>query len=153
MNATSTSTDRIEKEILLQASQSRVWRALTDSQEFGSWFGMQLNGPFLAGQQVSGNMTYKGQPLTLHLWVEKIEAESYFSYRWHPFAVDTEVDYSAEPTTLIEFHLSEEGGATRLKVSESGFDQIPAERRDLAFRMNDGGWMAQLRNIERYLAG
>ena len=148
------STDRIEKQILLHAPQPRVWRALTDAEEFGAWFRVKLEGPFVPGGLTKGKITYPGyEHITMEVRVERIEAESLFSYRWHPYAIDPKVDYSGEPTTLVEFRLKSEDGGTLLRVVESGFDQLPASRRDEAFRMNDGGWKQQLVNIERHVAG
>ena len=149
-----TSTDRIEKQILLRAPQPRVWRALTNAEEFGAWFRVKLEGPFVPGGRTKGKITYPGyEHITMEVQVERIEAESLFSYRWHPYAIDPKVDYSGEPTTLVEFRLEPTEGGTLLTVVESGFDQLPASRRDEAFRMNDGGWKQQLTNIERHVAG
>jgi len=149
-----TSTDRIEKQVLLHASQPRVWRALTDAEEFGAWFRVKLEGPFVPGGRTKGKITYPGyEHITMEVWVERMEAETLFSYRWHPYAVDPKVDYSSEPTTLVEFQLKSKDGGTLLRVVESGFDQLPASRRDEAFRMNDGGWKQQLTNIERHVTG
>ena len=149
-----TSTDRIEKQILLLAPQTRVWRALTDAEEFGAWFRVKLEGPFVLGGLTKGKLTYPGyEHITMEVRVERMDAETLFSYRWHPYAVDPKVDYSNEPTTLVEFRLKSEDGGTLLRVVESGFDQLPASRRDEAFRMNDGGWKQQLVNIERHVAG
>lgn len=148
------STDRIEKEILLQAPVARVWRALTDAGEFGAWFRVALDGPFAPGQRVMGRITHPGyEHVTMELLVERMDAETLFSYRWHPYAVDPAVDYSQEPTTLVEFRLAPKGGGTLLSVVESGFDRVPAHRRDEAFRMNEQGWAGQLKNIERHVAG
>jgi uncharacterized protein YndB with AHSA1/START domain len=149
-----TTTDRIEKQIRLRAPKSRVWRALIDAEEFGAWFRVKLEGPFVPGGRTKGKITYPGyEHITMEVWVERMEAETLFSYRWHPYAVDPKVDYSSEPTTLVEFQLKSEDGGTLLTVVESGFDQLPASRRDEAFRMNDGGWKQQLTNIERHVAG
>ncbi len=147
-------TDRIEKTVNLRASRSRVWRALTTPQEFGAWFGVQLDtAPFKPGARVTGKITIPGYDhLTLEMLIERMEPERLFSYRWHPYAVEAGVDYSAEPATLVEFVLADATGGVELSVTESGFDKIPAERRSIAFRMNDGGWAEQLRNIERYVA-
>jgi len=148
------STDRIEKTIQLRAPVSRVWRALTDAQEFGTWFRVKLTGPFAVGATVRGHITYPGyEHLKMEVVVERMDPERLFSFRWHPAAVDPNADYSAEPTTLVEFRLQEAAGGTRLTVVESGFDRIPASRRDEAFRMNAGGWAEQLKNIERHVAG
>jgi uncharacterized protein YndB with AHSA1/START domain len=147
-------TDRIEKTTNLRASRSRVWRALTTPQEFGAWFGAQLDAAsFKPGARVTGRITTPGYDhLTLEMQIERMEPERVFSYRWHPYAVDPDVDYSAEPSTLVEFVLEDAGDGTELSVTESGFDKIPPERRSIAFRMNEGGWAEQLRNIERYVA-
>lgn len=147
-------TDRIEKTILLRAPRPTVWRALTTAEQFGAWFGAQLNGTFTPGARVSGRITTPGYDhLKIEIVIERVEPERVMSYRWHPYAIDPNVDYSTEPTTLCEFTLEEVAEGTRLTVIESGFDRIPAERRDLAFRMNEGGWAAQLVSIERYLSG
>jgi uncharacterized protein YndB with AHSA1/START domain len=145
-------TDRIEKTIVLRAPRARVWRALTDAKEFGQWFRVELEGAFAEGAAIRGRNTYPGYEGPMELLIERIEPETYFAYRWHPFAVKPGVDYSAEPTTLVEFRLEEVAGATRLTVVESGFDGIPAARRDEAFRMHEGGWAEQLGNIERHVA-
>jgi uncharacterized protein YndB with AHSA1/START domain len=151
---TQASTDRIEKEILLRAPRSRVWRALTDAEEFSTWFRVKLEGRFAPGQRVKGKLTYPGfEHVTMEVTVERMDAEELFSFRWHPFAVDPEVDYSAEPTTLVEFRLEDAPSGTRLRVVESGFDRIPLARRAEAWRMNDQGWTSQLKNIERHVSG
>jgi len=145
-------TDRIEKQVLLRAPRARVWRALTDSAEFGAWFGVRVQGAFAQGARVKGQITTPGyEHVTLEIDIERIEPERLFSYRWHPYAVDAKVDYSSEPTTLVEFRLEEAKEGTRLTIVESGFDRIPAARRAEAFRMNDGGWTYQIKNIERHV--
>jgi len=150
---TKTHTDRIEKRILLRVPRSRVWRALTDSKEFGAWFRVKLNGPFVVGRKVKGQVTYPGyEHLTFEVEVERMEAEELFSYRWHPAAVDPKVDYSKEPTTLVEFRLEDAPGGTSLTLIESGFDALPVHRRDDAFRMNSGGWETQMKNIEQHVS-
>jgi uncharacterized protein YndB with AHSA1/START domain len=147
-------TDRIEKNILLRAPRSRVWRALTDAQEFGTWFRVNLDGRFEVGKRITGKITYPGyEHLTMDVTVEAMEAEKLFSYRWHPGATEVGVDYSAEPTTLVEFRLEGAEGGTRLTIVESGFDRVPKERRDEAFRSNDQGWTEQLQNIRRHVEG
>lgn len=148
------STDRIEKQILLKAPCSRVWRAVSNAEEFGKWFCVDFNGKeFVAGQSVQGNITYPGyEHLVMDVLVERVEPEHHLSFRWHPAAVDVSVDYSPEPTTLVVFELSEVDSGTLLRVIESGFDQIPAARRAEAFRMNNGGWEEQLVNIEKHVA-
>src|SRR2546429_8670108 len=146
-------TDRIEKEIVLRAPRSRVWRALANAEEFGSWFGMKLEGTFAPGGRVHGQITLTGHgQVTIEMAIERMDPESRMSYRWHPYAVESGVDYSSEPTTLVEFHLVEVAGGTKLTVVESGFDRIPAARRAEALRMNDSGWAEQLENIARYVA-
>lgn len=151
---TTVSTDRIEKEVLLKAPQSRVWKALSDPQEFGTWFRMELEGPFEPGSRLTGRITHPGyEHVRLELRVERMEAERHLSYRWHPGAVDMTRDYSQEPMTLVEFWLEAAEGGTLLKVVESGFDQLPPGRRDEAFRMNEGGWKGQLVNIQRHVEG
>lgn len=146
-------TDRIEKRVVLRAPRGRVWRAITDAGEFGTWFGVKLEGPFTEGANVRGRITYPGyEHLTMDVFVERIDPERYFAYRWHPAAVDPKADYSQEPTTLVEFHLEEADQATVLTIVESGFDRIPLARRAEAFRMNEGGWTEQVRNIERHVS-
>ena len=148
-----TSTDRIEKRIFLRAPRARVWRAITNAEEFGTWFRVKLEGAFVAGQTVRGHITYPGyEHLKMELFVERIEPEKLFACRWHPYAVDPKHDYSAEPMTLVEFRLESAEGGTWLEVVESGFDKIPAARRAEAFRMNDSGWSEQTKNIEQYVA-
>ena len=147
-------TDRIARTIMIGAPRSTVWRALTTADQFGAWFGAQLNGTFSPGGHVTGRITSPGYDhLSIKLVIERVEPEYLMSYRWHPYAIDPNVDYSSEPATLCEFTLEKVSDGTKLTVIESGFDRIPAERRDVAFRMNDGGWAAQLANIARYLAG
>jgi uncharacterized protein YndB with AHSA1/START domain len=147
------STDRIEKQIVLKAPRARVWRALADAEEFGRWFGVRLEGRFAPGARVAGRITTPGyEHVRMEVTVEKVEPETLLSYRWHPYAIDPAIDYSGEPTTLIELRLAEVPGGTRLTVTESGFDRIPAERRAEALRENDQGWAAQLANIERHVA-
>ena len=145
--------DQIEKRVVLLAPRARVWRALADSEEFGSWFGVKLEGPFVPGATVRGRITHPGyEHLTMEVQVERVEPERYLAWRWHPYAVDPGTDYSKEPTTLVEFRLEEAGQNTGLTILESGFSHIPAGRRDEAYRMNAGGWTQQLQNIERHLA-
>jgi uncharacterized protein YndB with AHSA1/START domain len=146
-------TDRIEKKVLLRAPRSRVWRAIADAGEFGQWFRVKLDGKFVAGSTIRGQMTYPGyEHVKFQALIERIEPETYFSYRWHPYAVDMAVDYSAEPTTLVEFRLRDVKGDTELTISESGFDKVPAKRRAEAFRMNEQGWSAQSQNIAAYVS-
>jgi uncharacterized protein YndB with AHSA1/START domain len=160
----STDTDRIEKKVLLRAPRARVWRAVADSKEFGSWFGMKLDGPFVAGKALRGAIVptsvdaevaqmqkpYEGSQV--EIMIDRVEPERLFSFRWHPFAVDRNVDYSAEPTTLVVFELEEVKGGVMLTITESGFDGIPLARRAKAFAANDGGWAMQTKLVEKYLA-
>jgi uncharacterized protein YndB with AHSA1/START domain len=149
-----TSTDRIEKSIVLRAPRERVWRAISDAQEFGTWFRVKLEGPFKAGSRVKGQILEPGyEHVVMDVTIERIEPERLLSFRWHPYAIDPKVDYSQEPTTLVEFRLDEAEGGTRLTVVESGFDRIPAARRAEALRMNEGGWEEQLKRIQRHVAG
>jgi uncharacterized protein YndB with AHSA1/START domain len=145
--------NRIEKRIELKAPVSRVWRALTDYLEFGEWFGVKLEGPFVAGQVSRGQITYPGyEHLKLEAVVQKMEPERLFSFTWHPYAIDPKMDYSKETPTLVEFKLEKTATGTLLVLTESGFDKIPASRRAEAFRMNDGGWTEQMKNIEKHVA-
>ncbi len=144
--------DRIEKTIVIRAPRSRVWQAISNSTDFGEWFGMKIDAAFAAGARVSGRITIpKYDHLALEILIDQIVPERLFSYRWHPYAIDPAMDYSKEPMTLVEFHLEEIAAGTRLTVTESGFDQIPADRRAEAFRMNEGGWGQQVLNIEKYV--
>jgi uncharacterized protein YndB with AHSA1/START domain len=146
-------TDRIEKRIELKAPVARVWRALTDYREFGEWFRVKLDGPFVAGEISRGHITYPGyEHLKWEAVVERVEPERLFSFRWHPYAADPKMDYSKEPQTLVEFRLEKAGEGTLLTLTESGFDKIPAVRRAEAFPRNEGGWTEQMKNIERYVA-
>lgn len=157
------SPDRIEKNILLHAARERIWRALTDSTEFGSWFGMKFDGPFVQGARMRGVIVpttvnaevakaqkeYEGLPFDIV--VEQMEPGRLFSFRWHPFAVERDVDYSAEPTTLVVFSLKEVAGGVMLTVTESGFDRIPLARRAKAFTANEEGWGVMVKMMEEYL--
>jgi uncharacterized protein YndB with AHSA1/START domain len=156
-------TDCIEKKVLLRASRERVWRALADSTEFGTWFGMKFDGPFAPGACMRGVISpttvdaevanaqkeYEGMPF--EITIERMEPERLFSFRWHPFAVERGVDYSAEPTTLVAFELEEATGGIMLTVTESGFDRIPLARRAKAFAANEGGWGMVVKLIEQYV--
>jgi uncharacterized protein YndB with AHSA1/START domain len=145
-------TDRIEKSIELKAPVSRVWRALTDHEEFGTWFRVRLDGPFVPGQVSTGQITYPGfEHVKWEAVVQKMEPERTFSFTWHPYAVDPKEDYSKEPPTLVEFTLEKTRTGTLLRVVESGFDKLPARRRNEAFRMNEGGWSAQIKNIAEHV--
>jgi uncharacterized protein YndB with AHSA1/START domain len=160
MNA---STDRIEKQILLRAPRERVWLAVSDSRRFGTWFGVDFDGPFVAGQTLTGRIVptkvdeevaamqkpYEGTPFEWQ--VEEIEPMRRISFRWHPFGVDKTIDRD-EPMTLIVFELHDAPGGVLLTVTESGFDKLPAARRERAFAANDGGWAHQMKLVEKYLA-
>jgi len=157
------STDRIVKTVLLHAPISRVWRALSDSTEFGSWFGMKFNAPFAPGAIMRGVIVpttvdaevaksqkpYEGIPFDIV--IDRMEPEKLLSFRWHPGAIDPNIDYAAEPTTLVVFELQETAEGVLLTLTESGFDQIPLARRARAFQSNEGGWTAQMRLISQYL--
>jgi uncharacterized protein YndB with AHSA1/START domain len=154
MNAT-TETDRIERSVTIDAPRTKVWRALTNAEEFGEWFGCNLKGQeFAPGRRTRGPITFKGyEHLFFDVTVERIEPESLFSYRWIPYPMDPSVDYSKEEPTLVTFTLRDApGGGTLLKVVESGFDKVPAGRRLEAFRMNSSGWDGQMQNIVRHMA-
>lgn len=160
----STDTDRIEKRVLLRAPRERVWRAISDSKQFGSWFGVEFDGPFVADQRIVGKIVpttvdaevarsqkpYQG--MAFEFAVDRIEPQRLFSFRWHPFAMDSGVDYSKEQATLVTFELQAAAGGTLLTVTESGFDRIPLGRRAKAFAANEQGWAAQMKLIEKYLA-
>ena len=146
-------TDRIEKVVNLDAPGSRVWRALTDYRQFNEWFGVSLTAPFAPGAAVSGKLNIRNYDhITLTIWIESMDPERFFSFRWHPYAVEEGVDYNAEPTTLVTFTLEEAGTGTRLTIIESGFDGIPGSRRAKVFSMNFAGWDSQATNIQRFLA-
>ena len=150
--APATQTDRIEKQVTLNAPRSRVWRAITDVEQFNSWFGVRLTSPFTPGAAVNGRMAnpkYEHVPLTF--WVERLEPERFFSFRWHPYSIQPDVDLSAEPTTLVTFTLEDAPGGTRLSIVESGFDAIPEARRATAFAMDTKGWNAQAENLRKFV--
>ncbi len=146
-------TDRVEKWIELKAPVARAWKALTDYKEFGEWFRVKLDGPFVAGQESTGHITYPGyEHLKWTAKVQKMEPEKLFSFTWHPYAVDPKKDYSKETPTRVEFRLAKTATGTLLQVTESGFDKVPNERREEALRKNDGGWTQQMKNIEDHVA-
>lgn len=157
--------DRIEKTVLLRAPRERVWRAISDAKQFGTWFGVDFDGPFVAGARLTGRIVpTKVDPEVarmqephagkrFEITVDRIEPVRLFSFRWHPFAVDPNVDYSKEPATLVEFELQEAAGGTKLTITESGFDRIPLARRAQAFTSNEQGWAKQVELIEKYLSG
>ena len=158
------STDRIEKQVVLRAPMDRVWRAISDSQEFGRWFGVRIDGPFVAGTSVTATITgttvdeevadlqrpHAGARATWQ--IVAVEPSRRLAYRWHPFAVDADVDYAVEPTTLVEFTVSPTLDGVLLSIVESGFDAIPAARRSAAFEANSGGWAKQVELVRKYLA-
>jgi len=156
-------TDRIEKKILLRAPLDRVWRAISDAREFGAWFGVAFDGPFVAGARLTGRMTpTKADPevakaqeayagMRFEFTVDRIDPMRLFSFSWHPFAIDPEVDYSKEPMTLVTFELEEAPSGTMLTITETGFDRIPLDRRAKAFTANEQGWTAQAKLLEKYL--
>ena len=147
----SSSTDRIEKTMVLRAPRSKVWRALTDSAQFGEWFGAKVAEPFTPGSRVRGPITIpKYTHLAFEVTVEQMEPERFFSWRWQPGG-NPDID-PAEPTTLVVFELEEVPEGTRLTVTESGFDRIPPSRRAKAYRGNDEGWAGQFDNLRKYLA-
>jgi uncharacterized protein YndB with AHSA1/START domain len=147
------STDRIEKKIVLRAPRTRVWRALSDVEEFGTWFRARLDGPFVEGTTVRGNVLHPGyEHIRLEMQIERVEPERYFSYRWHPSPLDPKVDYSPEPTTLVEFTLEDGEGGTVLTIVESGFDRLPADRQVEAFRSNERGWDGQSKLLADYVS-
>lgn len=146
------SADRIEKQLTLKAPRSRVWKALTDYEAFGQWFGVKMHAPFTPGARVTGKILIpEYEHVPFEITIERLEPESYFSWRWHPYDVDPSKDISAEPTTLVEFTLEESGGGTLLKIVESGFEGVPLTRRMEAYRANEQGWEEQSGNIARYV--
>ena len=148
----SATPDRIEKQVTVDAPRSRVWRALTDVEQFNAWFGVRLTAPFTPGTEVTGKMAHpKYEHVTMRIWIEKVEPERFFSFRWHPYAIEAGVDYTAEPTTLVSFTLEDAGAGTRLDIVEAGFDAIPESRRAKAFAMDSNGWNGQAENIRKYV--
>jgi uncharacterized protein YndB with AHSA1/START domain len=144
--------DRIEKRLELRAPVSRVWRALTAHREFGTWFRVALEGPFIPGQQVRGRITWPGaEHLVMTATVQRVEPERLFSFTWHPYAIDPNIDYSSEQPTLVEFKLEPTPTGTLLLLTESGFAALPPHRRDEAFRMNSNGWSIQMENISQHV--
>lgn len=151
--------DRIEKSAVLRAPLDRVWDAIADSQNFGTWFGMQVNGAFVAGTTVPAVMTgtavdaeiaaqqqtYAGSEFALQIIA--VEPKTRFVFRWNPLA---EPEF-ADLTTLVEFTLREVDGGVLLDIVESGFDALPPDRRDAAFADNSGGWAVQLDLIRRFV--
>ncbi|MGH8199250.1 MAG: SRPBCC family protein [Steroidobacteraceae bacterium] len=151
-----TDTDRIERSVVVKAMRERVWRALSNAEEFGTWFGVNLTGQtFSPGQLVRGPLTVAGyEHIIWEVSIERIEPAKLLSFRWHPYAIDPKIDYTKEEPTLVTFTLADApGNATLLTVVESGFDKVPPERRLEAFRMNGRGWSIQMENISRHVAG
>jgi uncharacterized protein YndB with AHSA1/START domain len=149
----SSTSDRIQREIFLRAPVGRVWQALATAREFGTWFGVDLDGEFTPGARLTGRVTHPGyQHLTWDVTIERVEAPRTLAWRWHPYAVDAHADYSSEATTLVEFELEDVEGGTQLCVTESGFARLPPERRDVAYRGNADGWTAQLQAIQSYVS-
>jgi uncharacterized protein YndB with AHSA1/START domain len=147
-----TNTDRIEEKVLLRAPRARVWKSIANSGEFGLWFGVQGLGVFTPGATVRGKVTHKGyEHMVWEAAIERMEPERLFSFRWHPYAVDPDVDYSGEPTTLVVFELEDVPNGTLLTVVESGFDGIPDVRRAKAYEMHEQGWAWQMKSISEYL--
>jgi uncharacterized protein YndB with AHSA1/START domain len=167
--------DKIEKRVTLRAPVARVWRAIADAREFGSWFGFKFDGDFAPGKTIRG--TFQGEldeaaliehqkslglrpskvrqpePNATFCTVERVEPESYLSFRWIPYGIDADIDPTKEPTTLVELRLEPVAEGTLLTIVESGFDAVPAHRRERAFRMNEGGWAAQADNVKKYVEG
>lgn len=147
-------TDRIHKEITLRATRSRVWRALTDAEEFGEWFGVRFEGAFRVGETISGVLTkYEMAGVSFDMRIERMDAETYFAFRWHPYDVGPGADFDSEPTTLVEMRIEDVDGGTVLTLVESGFDSIPADRRVECFGRNEGGWKIQMENIRHHIDG
>jgi uncharacterized protein YndB with AHSA1/START domain len=158
---------------VLNASPARVWRALTDAREFGQWFGVELEGTFVEGERIAATFAHEIDEVALAEYqrklglkpskikqpegrltfctVERVEPERYFSFRWSPYGIDAEADPQNEPQTLVEFRLEPAAEGTLLTIVESGFDRVPAHRRERAFRMNEGGWSAQAQNVKRHV--
>lgn len=169
------SSEKIERRVVLRAPVSRVWRAIADAREFGRWFGVELEGDFAAGKTMKGVFVEEFDESALMAYqkslgltpskvklpggsttfctVERIEPERYFSFRWIPYGIDEEADPEHEPTTLVEFRLEPDRDGTVLTIVESGFDRVPAHRRERAFRMNEGGWAGQSESIRNFVDG
>lgn len=146
------STDRIDKQFHVNAPRSRVWRAIANAEEFGTWFRLKLDGTFAPGATVRGHVSIPNyEHLKVEMVIEKMEPEGHFSYRWHPYPADPTYDYSAEPMTLVEFRLEETATGTTVSISESGFDKLPASRRAEAFRMNEAGWTGQAKHLTAHV--
>ncbi|MEP9379581.1 SRPBCC family protein [Aquabacter sp. CN5-332] len=147
-------SNRIEKTLTLKAPVEKVWRALTDHEAFGQWFRVKLDRPFEPGEKSTGRMLIKGfEHVRWNATIKQMEEPRLFSFTWHPYAIEADVDYSAETPTLVEFRLEPAEDGTKLTVTETGFDALPAHRRPDAFRMNDRGWGAQMENVRAYVEG
>jgi uncharacterized protein YndB with AHSA1/START domain len=152
--SSASSTDTIRKQVDMKAAPERVWQALTDANQFGTWFRVKMDTPFVVGRHAGGQITHPGyEHIRFEVLVEEMKAPTLFVLRWHPYAIDPKVDYSGEPMTRIEFRLEPLGTGTRLTVTESGFDKIPEHRRAECFRMNDSGWAQQMQNIRAHVDG
>ena len=145
--------DSIEKTMELSAPVSRVWRALTDHEEFGAWFRVKLDGPFVVGEATRGRITYPGyEHMHWVATVQTMEAERLFAFTWCPYGGDPDYDYSNEPVTRVEFRLEPTNNGTRLFITESGFNALPDEpRRVDALRRNSQGWDGQVKNIAAHV--
>jgi len=149
--ANPSTTDRIVKTTVLRAPRSKVWRALTDPAQFSEWFGTRLTDPFKPGARVRGPVTSPGyEHLTMDITIDRVEPERFFSWRWQPGGMEDQDPNG--PTTLVVFELEEVAEGTRLTVTETGFDRIPAARRGKAYRENDEGWTGQFVNLRKFLA-
>ena len=145
-------TDSLTRSIIINAPRSRVWKALTDHQQFGAWFGVELAAAFRAGRPAHGAMTVPGfEGMKFTIDIERVEPETHFAFRWHPYAIDPNVDYTSETKTLVTFVLSDVPGGTKVEVTESGFDSLPPHRYPDAFRKNGQGWTIQTENIRNYV--
>jgi uncharacterized protein YndB with AHSA1/START domain len=142
----------IERSIEIKASIEKVWQALTNAKQFGQWFNVSLESDFEVGKTTYGKNTLKGFEMKMSFHVKEIKPKSYFSYAWIPFPIDQSFDYTKEEPTLVEFFLEATTTGTQLTVKESGFTKITASRRAEAFKMHSGGWEAQLKNIEVFVA-
>lgn len=144
-------TDRIEKQVVLRVPPARVWQALANAREFGSWFGVELEGEFVPGARLRGRVTTPGyEHMTMELEVERMEPERLLAWRWHPSAPQG-LDVAAEPPTLVVFELEPVAEGTRLSVTESGFDALPPDRRAAAYRDNEQGWEIQMQAVARHV--
>jgi uncharacterized protein YndB with AHSA1/START domain len=153
MKSAGTTTDRIEKQVVLRAGRARVWRALTDTREFNAWFGVRLAGTFARGERLSGPVTHPGyEHLTMEITIEEMQPERRLAWRWHPGADEGSERKTPDETTLVVFELDDVDGGTLLKVTETGFDRVPLSRRDRAYRENTDGWAGQMEAIERYVS-